>query len=167
MASAQALTAAASFRRERENGMLGQLLITPLQSNEIVMGRVKGLWAQIRWATALFVGGWIYLQGFSRGYLDWFWMLFFTVSYFTLPVTGLFCSLWRKSYFAAVLWTLFLGIAYPLAMACLWALIILFVTSKHNFGPVVLVSAALVQIGIAYIRGRELIQKLERRSFAV
>ena len=164
---ALALTAAASLRRERENGMLGQLLITPLQPNEIVMGRVKGLWAQIRWATALFVGGWIYLQGFSRGYEDWFWMLFFAVSYFTLPVTGLFCSLWRKSYFAAVLWTLFLGIAYPLAMACLWALIILLVIGMHDFSPpVVLVCAALVQIGIAFIRGRELIQKLERRSFA-
>jgi hypothetical protein len=165
---ALALTAAASLRRERENGILGQLLITPLQPNEIVMGRVKGLWAQIRWATALFVGGWIYLQGFSRGFEDWFWMLFFAVSYFTLPVTGLFCSLWRKSYFAAVLWTLFLGIAYPLAMACLWALIILLVIGMDEFSaPVVLVCAALVQIGIAYIRGRELIQKLERRSFAV
>ncbi|HKQ40647.1 MAG TPA: hypothetical protein VJ063_21445 [Verrucomicrobiae bacterium] len=166
--AALALTAAGSLRRERENGMLSLLLITPLQSDSIVMGRVKGLWAQIRWATVLFVGGWIYLQGFSRGYLDWFWMLFFTVSYFTLPVTGLYCSLWRKSYFAAVLWTLFLGILYPLAMAFLWTLIIMLVVGgfRGTFWPIALVAAALVQIGIAWIRGRELIRKLESRCFA-
>jgi hypothetical protein len=164
--AALALTAAGSLRRERENGMLSLLLITPMQTDVLVMGRVKGLWSQIRWATVLFVGGWIYLQGFSHGYLDWFWMLFFTVSYLTLPVTGLFCSLWRKSYFAAAAWTVFLGIVYPLTMAFLWAVIVMLLIQSRNFWPIALVAAAVVQIWIAYIRGRELVRKLESRAFA-
>lgn len=161
------LTAAASLRRERENGMLSLLLITPLSPSQIVAGRVKGLWTQIRWATVLFIGGWLFLQGFSRASRDWFWMLFFTVSYFTLPVTGLFCSLWRKSYFAAVLWTLLLGILYPLVMAFLWALIIMLLMDERSFWPIALIVSALVQIAIAHIRGRELVRKLESRSFAI
>jgi len=94
-------------------------------------------------------------------------MLFFTVSYLTLPVTGLFCSLWRKSYFAAVVWTVFLGILYPLAMAFLWALIVMLLAGSRNFWPIALVVAALVQIWIAWIRGRELVRKLQARTFAV
>ena len=149
--------------------MLSLLLITPLQPDVLVMGRVKGLWAQIRWATVLFVGGWLYLQGFSRGYLDWCWMLFFTVSYLTLPVTGLFCSLWRKSYFAAVLWTLFLGILYPITMAFLWAAIIAMLVDggrTQTFWAIALATAVIAQIAIAYVRGRELVRKLESRAFA-
>jgi ABC-type transport system involved in multi-copper enzyme maturation permease subunit len=164
--AALGLTAAGSLRRERENGMLSLLLITPLTPDKIVLGRIKGLWGQIRWATALFVGGWIYLQGFSRGYSDYFWMLFFTVSYLTLPVTALFCSLWRKSYFAAVLWTLFLGLMYPFALGLLWSMIVLLLVRPQSFWPTFLIVAALVQIWVAWIRGRELIRKLERRSFA-
>jgi ABC-type transport system involved in cytochrome c biogenesis permease component len=164
--AALGLTAAGSFRRERENGMLSLLLITPLKPDQLVLGRVKGLWAQIRWATLLFVGGWIYLRTFSGDRLDYFWMLFFVVSYLTLPVTALFCSLWRKSYFAAVLWTLFLGMIYPLALGVLWALIVLILTGIRNLWPTFLVMAALVQIWVAYIRGRELVRKLESRRFA-
>ncbi|HZO83846.1 MAG TPA: hypothetical protein VFC26_01455, partial [Verrucomicrobiae bacterium] len=164
--AALGMTAAASFWRERENGMLSLLLVTPLAPDKIVMGRVKGLWAQIRWATVLFVAGWIYLQTFVREEHDYFWMFFFTVSYLTLPVTGLFCSLWRKSYFAAVLWTLCLGIIYPLGVAFVWSLIILVLGGARNLWPTFLVVAALVQIAIAFIRGRELIRKLESRSFA-
>lgn len=164
--AALGMTAAASFRRERENGMLSLLLITPLTPNQIVMGRVRGLWAQIRWATVLFVAGWIFLQGVSEVWFDYYWMFFFAVSYLTLPVTGLFCSLWRKSYFAAVLWTLMLGIIYPLTLALMWAMIVLLLFGFRNFWPTALVVAALVQITIAYVRGRELIGKLEKRSFS-
>jgi ABC-type transport system involved in multi-copper enzyme maturation permease subunit len=161
-------TAAGSLRRERENGMLALLLITPLAPAQILSGRVKGLWSQIRWATVLFVGGWIYLrQGFSHRDGDWLWMLFFTVSYLTLPVTGLFCSLWRKSYLAAVAWTILLGILYPLGIAFLSAFIISMLMDLHDVSwPIALISAALLQVAIAYIRGRELVHKLESRSFA-
>jgi len=160
------MTAAGSFRRERENGMLSLLLITPLTSSQIVMGRVKGLWGQIRWATVLFVGGWIFLRGLFDEWFDYYWMFFFAVSYLTLPITGLFCSLWRKTYFAAVVWTAVLGILYPLILAFMWSLIVLLLFGFRNFWPTALVVAALVQIGIACIRGRELIGKLDKRSFS-
>jgi ABC-type transport system involved in cytochrome c biogenesis permease component len=164
--AALGMTAAASFRRERENGILALLLITPLTPNQIVMGRVIGLWAQIRWATVLFVGGWIFLQGVFERWFDYYWMFFFAVSYLTLPVTGLFCSLWRKTYFAAVLWTVVLGIIYPLMLALMWSVALVVLFNTRNFWPTALVVAALVQIGIACVRGRELISKLERRSFS-
>ncbi len=57
-----ALSAAGSFRRERENGVLELLLISPLDESQIVGGRLRGLWAQFLPAWALLMGVWLYFQ---------------------------------------------------------------------------------------------------------
>lgn len=166
--AALGLTAAGSFRRERENGMLSLMLVTPLSPRQIVMGRVKGLWSQIRWATILFVGGWTYLGTLVHGQAhNYLWMFFFVVSYLTLPVTGLFCSLWRKTYFAAVAWTFVLGFVYPIGLSFVWAVMLSLLIGLDDWQLIALVMAALVQIAIAWIRGWELVRKLENRSFAI
>ncbi len=41
-----AISAAASFRRERESGLLELLLVSPVPEGQIIWGRLRGLWGQ-------------------------------------------------------------------------------------------------------------------------
>jgi len=44
VAGSMAASAAGSFRRERESGMLELLLVSPVGEQRIISGRLRGLW---------------------------------------------------------------------------------------------------------------------------
>ena len=164
------LSAAASFRRERENGVLTLLLVSPLRLSQIVGGRVRALWGQYVPALVFMFGAWIYLHKSLGHPRDLFWVGFFAIGFLTLPVTGLYCSLWQQTFFAALLWTGLLGLLAPLALS----VIVVPVAGGgplelHLNGarPLVLGLAAVGQLGIAAMCLVLLLRKLRQRSFTL
>ena len=60
-----AVSAAGSFQRERETGMLELLLVSPMRIGQIIGGRLRGLWGQFLPALLLLLGIWAFLSTFS------------------------------------------------------------------------------------------------------
>src|SRR5664280_1738223 len=60
LAGSMAMSAAASFQRERETGVLELLLVSPLGENQILSGRLRGLWGQFLPAVVLLLAVWSY-----------------------------------------------------------------------------------------------------------
>ncbi len=111
-----AATAAGSFRRERESGVLELLLVAPLNSWQIISGRLRGMWAQFMPAVALLWGVWLFFSTFERDVNAWdgTWL---AVAFVTLPVIGLYYSLAKTHFLSAFLWTLLMGFLFPLLLA--------------------------------------------------
>jgi len=123
-----ALSATASFRRERETGVLELLLVSPLGAGQLISGRVRGLWMQFLPGAAVLVLSWIY--AYALGSADAGWghsemeLICFTVSTFlAVPVIGLYLSLRFRSFPAAFLATLLAAAIVPPLMAALAAVI--------------------------------------------
>lgn len=118
-----AVSAAGSFQRERETGVLELLLVSPLSEEQIIGGRLRGLWGQFFPALVVLLGVWIYLAGvFPDPYRNLGMIQFYCSAYLTLPVIGLYCSLRRRNFISAFLFTVFLGLVIPfgLKMAVNW-----------------------------------------------
>jgi ABC-type transport system involved in cytochrome c biogenesis permease component len=103
-----AVSAAGSFRRERETGVLELLLVSPLSVREIIGGRLRGLWGQFLPATAMFLGIWIYLESILPSHREpvaaWIW--FFAASFVVTPIVGLYFSVRCRYFLTALLLTL-------------------------------------------------------------
>jgi ABC-type transport system involved in multi-copper enzyme maturation permease subunit len=108
-----AVSAAGSFRRERETGMLELLLVAPLKESQVLGGRVRGLWAQFLPAAALLLCLWLYCASLLQPRYEWPSVLFFASIFLALPVVGLYFSLVRRGFLSAFLWTLGAGVALP------------------------------------------------------
>jgi ABC-type transport system involved in multi-copper enzyme maturation permease subunit len=107
-----AATVAGSFRRERENGVLELLLISPLSARRIILGRLLGLWGQFLPAVVLFVFVWAYISQLLRhGVFSE--IAGFLLTFATLPIIGLYFSLRCQSFIAAFLMTLITGVLLP------------------------------------------------------
>jgi ABC-type Na+ efflux pump permease subunit len=114
-------TAAGSFGRERESGVLELLLVTPLSERQIITGRLRGIWGQYLPSVALMAGVWIYaarILNANDSYMpqrtdawDALWML---SSFVALPIIGLRNSLSFSSYIGAFVATVGFGCAVPL-----------------------------------------------------
>lgn len=137
-----ALVSAASFRREREMGVLELLLTTSLTPRQIVAGRVMGLWRQFLPAVVLFSGVSVYIdvQLSGRWWGRW-WdrsssmltedLLFLACLFFTIPVGGLWWSLRARTYVGGVIltvttmgllpWAGSLGLNFLVAENVAWA----------------------------------------------
>lgn len=113
MVGSIAASAAGSFRRERESGVLELLLVTPMTTNQIIAGRLQGLWAQFLPSMALLLGVSFYLgTPFTRPNeleSDFFLVLAFMI----IPVIGLYFSVRCRNYIAAFLMTLICGLLLP------------------------------------------------------
>jgi len=122
-----AASAAGSFRRERETGVLELLLVSPLTEGQIIGGRLRGLWAQFLPAFVLLAGVSLYLGRAVGSYtysvdegrqgMQLLWLQ--TWTFLTLPVIGLYFSLARGNFVSALVGTLFVGIFLPLALSSL------------------------------------------------
>lgn len=163
-----AASAAGSFRRERESGVLELLLVTPLSSAHIIGGRLRGLWGQFLPAVAALLIIWVYFQSIFRRYDDLGKILFFGVTFFTLPIVGLYFSLLCRSFITAFLATLAVGLLLPvlldrLAAFLWWTSANTSVPFDPSFGA--RPGAVLFQAGLAVGLFYATRSRLERRHF--
>jgi ABC-type transport system involved in multi-copper enzyme maturation permease subunit len=180
LAGSMAMTAAGSFRRERETGVLELLLVSPLKVGQIIGGRLRGLWGQFLPAIVLLFGSWLYLAnmrvGFGRSNADDepLAMLFFAGAFFTLPVVGLYCSLRWNNFITAVVCTFGLGVLPFFLTALLSGLLEDYASGnslsqggrwQNFFGFHIEFSTVVAQVLIAGLLAFQLHQKLSTRSF--
>jgi len=57
-------SAAGSFRRERDTGVLELLLVAPLRESQLIGGRLRALWGRFLPSIILLCGVWIYVGTF-------------------------------------------------------------------------------------------------------
>jgi ABC-type transport system involved in cytochrome c biogenesis permease component len=136
------LSAAASFRRERETGVLELLLVSPLSTGAIISGRLRGLWIQFLPAMALLLGIWCYLlvlfgpAGFYQPYSSWssgyyrsyhpydpvapfFDVLYYAIAFLTAPGIGLYFSLRCRNFISAYAASILIALVAPWVMSIL------------------------------------------------
>jgi len=117
LALSMALSAAGSFRREHETGVLELLLVAPLQEQQIIGGRLRGLWGQFLPAIGLLFAVWLYCGAFLSDDNETISVMLYAITFATLPVIGLYFSLAKRNFIAALLWTLLVGIVGPSALS--------------------------------------------------
>ena len=166
------LSAAGSFRRERESGVLELLLVSPIREWQIIAGRVRGLWMQFLPAMLLLCAVWLYCSTFLSNENEVFSVLIYSVTFATLPVIGLYYSLARSNFIAALIWTLLVGIALPSGMARIVALSLDVSNSSSSsfLQPAILVEEflpCLIQLGLAVLFAARLHHHLRYRKFAL
>jgi ABC-type transport system involved in multi-copper enzyme maturation permease subunit len=164
-----AVSAAGSFRRERESGVLELLLVAPLRESQIIAGRVRGLWGQFIPASVLLCGVWLYCATFLAGGSQVASVLLYIVTFLTLPVVGLYFSLTRGSFIAALTWTVLVEFILPAGLVQA-AYLMLYSSmgpddEEQRFFAGRLVPA-LAQILFALLLSWRLHQNLKRREFA-
>lgn len=113
LAGSIALSAAGSFRRERESGVLELLLVAPLREGQVILGRVRGLWGQFLPSVVLLCGVWLYWAGFLKSDEEWPSVLSALVTFATVPVVGLYFSLTCSNIIASLLFTFGLQLVLP------------------------------------------------------
>ncbi len=117
LAGSMAASAAGSFRRERETGVLELLLVSPLGEGQIISGRLRGLWSQFLPAAGLLLAVWLYCSSFMPDGSGTGVFLFYAMTFLSLPVFGLYYSLRCRNFLTAFLWTTAMGLLLPLALA--------------------------------------------------
>ncbi len=173
-----AATSAASFRRERENGVLELLLVSPLSASEIVQGRLHGLWAQFFPACVAMLGIWAYaINTFAKSYyysmhgesLVKVW--FFAATFFVIPSVGLYFSVRCRNFISAFLMTVVVGMVLPMVFVGLVSFLAGAQSNQNRYGEIqelwrgIYAGSFLVQFILgSYLLGK-LSQKLNDRSF--
>jgi ABC-type Na+ efflux pump permease subunit len=120
LAGSVALSAAASFRRERESGVLELLLVSPMNESQIITGRLGGLWSQFLPSFALLLTVWAYFSTLFGDHKDGPVIAFHAITFLTLPVIGLCYSLGARNVLMAFLSTIAVGILIPLLLPTLF-----------------------------------------------
>jgi ABC-type transport system involved in cytochrome c biogenesis permease component len=161
-----AVSAAGSFRRERESGMLELLLVSPVGEGEIVFGRLRGLWGQFFPAFATLLVIWYYFATLFSGGNEGF-IPFYALCFLTLPVIGLYYSLRCRQFMTAFLSTLAVGLALPMIVPGLMRLVWWFYAGSANNGPLFEYSSyvSCLQLGLAAVCWNRLYHRLVNRSF--
>jgi len=170
LAGTMAMSAASSFRRERETGVLELLLVSPLGENQIISGRLGGLWSQFAPGACLLLAVWAYCSTFLANRGDAGTLLFFAVTFLTVPVFGLYFSLRSHNFLAAFLSTIAVALVLPLvlleALRAMWWWLNS-VNSGANFSWEMRPSgrAAICQAILAVACWERLFLTLRRRAF--
>ena len=116
LGATMAFAAVNSFQRERVSGVMELILVAPLSPEQIILGRLKGIWGQFLPAALLWLGfeqvlaGWA-LQPLSPDAQAFF--LFAATVFLCVPVIGLRCSLLPLPMIANWIITLALVAAAP------------------------------------------------------
>ena len=116
LAGSMAMSAAGSFRRERESGVLELLLVSPIGEKRIISGRLRGLWSQFFPAVGLLLGVWAYCSTFAVRGARTETFFFFLVTFLTVPVFGLYYSLSCRNFLTAFLAAAGVGLVLPLVL---------------------------------------------------
>ncbi len=169
LAASMAASAAGSFRRERETGVLELLLVSPLTTGQIIGGRLRGLWGQFLPSIVTLLGIWLYFETLRvRGEGDFVSVWFFLVSFAVVPVIGLYFSVRGKNFISAFLLTLLFVFAVPLGFVLLVRFMEWLATdtnSDPDLWHALASQAWFFQLGLAGFLGWQLHRKLATRSF--
>jgi ABC-type transport system involved in multi-copper enzyme maturation permease subunit len=171
LAGSMAMSAAGSFRRERESGVLELLLVSPLAEGDIIKGRLRGLWAQFLPAFGTLLGLWAYFLTLDfRERRDAPIIWFYGVTFVTLPIIGLYFSLRCRSFISAFSWTFMVGGLLPVTLPAVLAFVAYLSRNlagawflPHTIGPSIW--ASLFQIVFAIFCWNWLHQRLRKRAF--
>ena len=168
LALSMAVTAAGSFRRERETGVLELLLVSPLSTRQIINGRLRGLWGQFLPSILMLVGIWLYfltlLRGalFFGGHWDYGDIWSFVVMFWVTPVIGLYFSVRCRHFLVGLLLTIGVGMVLPILFSAFGQRL----SARAGFGWEDGWQAAwFFQLLIAAYLNTALHRKLERRQF--
>jgi ABC-type Na+ efflux pump permease subunit len=153
-----AFSASGSFRRDRETGALELLLVTPLQGRQLMGGRLWGIWGYFLPAMAIVYSCWLFVP-YDRTGFSWSRMLFGLSSYFSIPIIGLYFSLWRMNFLVSWLVTCAAGLLLPSATLTVCRR---FAVSSRT---ALFVSCGL-QLLLAAFAAHQLYRDLNRRTFA-
>ncbi len=168
LAGSMALSAAGSFRRERESGVLELLLVSPVGENRIISGRLRGLWSQFVPAAGLLLAVWTYFSTFIPGGGNSGAMAFCLVMFLTVPVFGLYFSLLCRNFLIGFLGTVAVGLALPLvlgqALGAFWSSYVSR-NSELIWGMSPLVLGAICQSFLALFCWSRLSHRLRKRAF--
>ena len=170
LAGSMAMSAAGSFRRERETGVLELLLVSPLGESQIISGRLGGLWSQFAPAAGLLLTVWAYCSTFLPNGGDAGTYLFFLVTFLTVPVFGLYYSLRCHNFLTAFLSTIAVALVLPLvlpeALRAMWWWLN-YASSGLNFSWEMRPSgrAAICQGILAVLCWDRLFLRLKKRDF--
>lgn len=169
LAGSMAASAAGSFRRERETGVLELLLVSPLTTGQLIGGRLRGLWGQFLPSIMMLLGIWIYLETLRQpieGNIPGIW--FFLVTFTVVPVIGLFFSVSRKTFISAFLFTLAFVFVMPLGFVLLVDVVAWLSWSRNSYFDWwndLATQISLFQLALAGLFLRRLHHKLATRSF--
>ena len=114
-----AFSAVSSFQREKQNGALELLLVTPLQEGQIIRGRLWGIWGQFLPAFAILILSVIVAPNYSKlgNYFgsDWPEFEIFPAirDFIVVPIVGLYFALQIKNFLAAWFLTCLLTLFLP------------------------------------------------------
>jgi ABC-type transport system involved in multi-copper enzyme maturation permease subunit len=168
LAGSMAMSAAGSFRRERETGVLELLLVSPLRESQIILGRLRGLWGQFLPTVGLLLVVWSYCSTFLPRSRAAGVILFFAVTFVSVPVLGLYFSLRCRNFITAFLATIGVGLLLPLVLPdlvkAMWRS---YVFSAPHFSWEMQPSlrAALCQVLLAAFCWNRLYRRLKKRAF--
>jgi ABC-type transport system involved in multi-copper enzyme maturation permease subunit len=168
LAGSMAMSAAGSFRRERDSGVLELLLVSPLGENQIISGRLGGLWSQFLPAAGLLMSVWAYCSTFLPNGSNVGVGLFFLVAFLTVPVFGLYFSLRCRNFITAFLAAVAVGLLLPLvlppALRSLW-LTVFNPSEDFSWEPRPSWGAAACQALLAIVCWDRLCVRLRERAF--
>ena len=168
LAGSMAMSAAGSFRRERDTGVLELLLVSPLGENQIISGRLGGLWSQFLPAAGLLLAVWAYCSSFLPNGVNTGVGLFFVAAFLTVPVFGLYFSLSCRNFITAFLATLTVALLVPLvlpqALRALW-LTLFRPNEVFSWEPRPSLGAAIFQVILAIVCWDRLFLRLKERAF--
>jgi len=171
-----AVNASTSFRRERENGALELLLVSPLTEAQIISGRLRGIWGQFIPSMALLLGGWIYLTlAFSRS-SNLFTLVttvaFFVTGFISVPMIGIYYSLLFRNFLTSLITTVLVALVMPSILGSTIILIVQLVlpsplaSSLFTLAIGYLFHPCLVQLVVAGWKRHCLHERLVNRRFA-
>lgn len=172
MGGSLALSAAASFRRERETGVIELLLVSPVGERGIISGRIRGLWGQFIPGSAVLLAVWLYgshLMG-SLGEEDspLSAMLFCASALCTTPVIGLYFSLVCRHFVVALVGAVVCALMLPQALANVAGVIWWLYFGERlssSWGMAPSLHAALWQWGVAAFCWKQLHRRLRLRDY--
>ena len=172
LAGSMAASAAGSFRRERETGVLELLLVSPLTTGQIIGGRLRGLWGQFLPSIVMLLGIWIYFASILRGIFHnqgEIWSVwFFLVTFAVVPVIGLYFSVRCKNFISAFLFTLAFVFVIPMGLVMLVRFVAWLSSDMNSFfdgGADPGTQMWFFQLVLAGFLLRRLHHKLATRSF--
>ena len=160
LCGSMAVSAAGSFRRERETGVLELLLVAPMREWQIITGRVCGIWMQFLPAIILLLGVWLFAATFLASENEVPFVVFHAINFATLPVVGLYFSLSKSNFISALVWTLLVQLVFPQVCVVLCETFL-----QYEIGLAGVFAQGVIQCIVAAWLGWRLWVKLKTRAF--